>query len=55
MILKSPSRLARCYDFFNTVGAARLDGLNEIYFIRLTKEEKQTVWIFFAGKLHAFF
>jgi hypothetical protein len=46
MTLKSPSRLARCYDFFNTVGAARLDGLNESYFVGLTKEEKETAWIF---------
>lgn len=46
MALKNTPRLERFYDFFKTIGAARLDGLDESYFVGLTNEEKETAWIF---------
>lgn len=47
MIASSPA-LRRFYDFFETYGAERLNGLNESHFDSLTSSEREEVWKFLA-------
>lgn len=49
MNLETTSGLAKFYDFFKTIGAARLDGLDESCFVGFTKGEKEAAWIFLRG------
>ena len=44
--LTSSPKLARFYHFFKTYGTARLNGLDESYFLDLDEREKNEAWDF---------